>query len=206
MTDKRAHDHVAHLMDRIAALETELAAEIAKERAGLRYGLEQGRIAFEQEVLRRHRELRTRLSEYILNARPLVVLTAPVIYSLIVPLVILDISVSIYQAVCFPAYGIEKVRRRDYFTFDRAHLAYLNALERLNCAYCSYANGLIAYVREIAGRTEQYWCPIKHARRMIATHDHYREFVDYGDAEAYRERIAALTQAHGTKPPEDRKQ
>jgi len=206
MTDKRAHDHVAHLMDRIAALEMELAAEIAKERAGLRYGLEQGRIAFEQEVLRRHRELRTRLSEYILNARPLVVLTAPVIYSLIVPLVILDISVSIYQAVCFPAYGIEKVRRRDYFTFDRAHLAYLNALERLNCAYCSYANGLIAYVREIAGRTEQYWCPIKHARRMIATHDHYREFVDYGDAEAYRERIAALTQAHGTKPPEDRKQ
>ena len=206
MTDKRAHDHVAHLMDRIAALETELAAEIAKERAGLRYGLEQGRIAFEQEVLRRHRELRTRLSEYILNARPLVVLTAPVIYSLIVPLVILDISVSIYQAVCFPAYGIEKVRRRDYFTFDRAHLAYLNALERLNCAYCSYANGLIAYVREIAGRTEQYWCPIKHARRMIATHDHYREFVDYGDAEAYRERIAALTQAHGIKPPEDRKQ
>jgi len=206
MTDKRAHDHVAHLMDRIAALEMELAAEIAKERAGLRYGLEQGRIAFEQEVLRRHRELRTRLSEYILNARPLVVLTAPVIYSLIVPLVILDISVSIYQAVCFPAYGIEKVRRRDYFTFDRAHLAYLNALERLNCAYCSYANGLIAYVREIAGRTEQYWCPIKHARRMIATHDHYREFVDYGDAEAYRERIAALTQAHGIKPPEDRKQ
>ena len=206
MTDKRAHDHVAHLMDRIAALETELAAEIAKERAGLRYGLEQGRIAFEQEVLRRHRELRTRLSEYILNARPLVVLTAPVTYSLIVPLVILDISVSIYQAVCFPAYGIEKVRRRDYFTFDRAHLAYLNALERLNCAYCSYANGLIAYVREIAGRTEQYWCPIKHARRMIATHDHYREFVDYGDAEAYRERIAALTQAHGIKPPEDRKQ
>jgi len=206
MTDKRAHDHVAHLMDRIAALEMELAAEVAKERAGLRYGLEQGRIAFEQEVLRRHRELRTRLSEYILNARPLVVLTAPVIYSLIVPLVILDISVSIYQAVCFPAYGIEKVRRRDYFTFDRAHLAYLNALERLNCAYCSYANGLIAYVREIAGRTEQYWCPIKHARRMIATHDHYREFVDYGDAEAYRERIAALTQAHGIKPPEDRKQ
>lgn len=205
MTDSRAHDHVAHLMDRIATLELELATEIAKERAGLHFGLEQGRIAFEQEVLRRHRELKTRLSRYILNAHPLVVLTAPVIYSLIVPLVILDISVSLYQVVCFPAYGIEKVRRKDYFIFDRTHLAYLNGLERLNCAYCSYANGLIAYVREIAGRTEQYWCPIKHARRVIAAHDYYRKFVDYGDAEAYRERVAALTQAHSTKPPEDKK-
>lgn len=201
MSDHQAPSPVGHLMDRIAALELELAAEIAKERAGLRVGLERGRIAFEQEVLRRHRELKTRLSQYIFSAHPLVMLTAPVIYSLIVPLVILDISVSLYQAICFPAYGIEKVRRRDYFAFDRAHLAYLNALEKLNCAYCSYANGLIAYVREIAGRTEQYWCPIKHARRMIATHEHYRQFVDYGDAEAYRKQIAALSPANHTTPP-----
>lgn len=201
MSDGKAHDPVSHLMNRISALELELAAEIAKERAGLRLGLEQGRIAFEQEVLRRHRELKTRLSRYVLNARPLVVLTAPLIYSLIVPLLILDISVSIYQAICFPAYGIEKVRRREHFVFDRAHLVYLNALERLNCAYCSYANGLIGYVREIAGRTEQYWCPIKHARRMISAHDQYRLFVDYGDAEAYRERIAALSQPPLATPP-----
>jgi hypothetical protein len=195
MTDSKEHDPVAHLMNRIAALELELAAEIAKERAGLRLGLKRGRIAFEQEVLRRHRELKTRLSRYILNARPLVVLTAPAIYSLIIPLVILDLTVSTYQAVCFPAYGIEKVRRRDYFVFDRTHLAYLNALEKLNCAYCSYANGLIAYVREVAARTEQYWCPIKHARRLIAAHGHYRQFVEYGDAEAYRERVAELSKA-----------
>ena len=65
------------------------------------------------------------------------------------------------------------MRRRDYFVFDRHHLAYLNAIEKLNCAYCSYANGLVAYVREIAGRTEQFWCPIKHARRAIGAHAHY---------------------------------
>jgi hypothetical protein len=62
----------------------------------------------------------------------------------------------------------------------------LNALEKLNCVYCSYANGLIAYVREIAGRTEQYWCPIKHARRVIGAHPHYAQFQDYGDAAAFR--------------------
>jgi hypothetical protein len=86
------------------------------------------------------------------------------------------------------------VRRQDYFIFDRGHLAYLNAIEKLNCVYCSYANGLIAYVREIASRTEQYWCPIKHARRVIAAHDHYAAFLDYGDAEAYRRDLQALRQ------------
>jgi hypothetical protein len=177
---------IAALIENIKALQAELDAELAKRRADLRFGLEHGRIVFEQELLRRHRELQVKLSSYLLNARPLVVLTAPVIYSLIVPLVLLDLFVMLYQAVCFPVYGIAKVPRSDYFVFDRAHLAYLNAIEKLNCAYCTYANGLIAYVREVASRTEEYWCPIKHARRVVGTHARYSGFEDYGDAEAYR--------------------
>lgn len=183
---------IAELGRRIRELEAQLDAEMARRRAELRIGLEHGRIAFEQELLRRHREMKTALSVYVLNARPLVVLTAPVIYAMIVPLVLLDLFVTIYQAVCFPIYRIEKVRRADYFVFDRHHLAYLNALEKLNCAYCSYANCLIAYVREIAARTEQYWCPIKHARRIAGSHPLYLEFDDYGDAESYRRRLAAM--------------
>jgi len=183
---------VATLIDKMRSLEAELEAELAKHRAELRVGLEKGRAIFEDEILRRHRELRTRLSAYILAARPLVVITAPVIYSVIVPLVLLDLSITVYQAVCFPVYGIPKVRRRDYLVFDRHHLAYLNALEKLNCAYCSYANGLIAYVREIASRTEQYWCPVKHARRLIGAHTYYAAFEDYGDAEGYRRRLEEL--------------
>jgi hypothetical protein len=184
---------IVALTEKIHELEAELEAELAKRRAELRVGMERGRAFFEEEVLRRHRELKTRLSAYLLNARPMVVLTAPVIYSLIVPFVLLDLFVTVYQAVCFPAYGIPKVRRSDYLVFDRGHLAYLNALEKLNCAYCSYANGLIAYVREIAGRTEQHWCPIKHARRAIGAHPRYATFEDYGDAEGYRK---WLTQSH----------
>ena len=183
---------VATLIDKMRSLEAELEAELAKHRAELRVGLEKGRAIFEDEILRRHRELRTRLSAYILAARPLVVITAPVIYSVIVPLVLLDLFITLYQAVCFPVYGIPKVRRRDYLVFDRHHLAYLNALEKLNCAYCSYANGLIAYVREIASRTEQYWCPVKHARRLIGAHTYYAAFEDYGDAEGYRRRLEEL--------------
>ena len=188
-------EKIDELMARIQGLELELEAELSRQSAELRYGFEHGRVVFEAEILRRHREMQTRLSRYILNAKPAIALTAPVIYSLILPLALLDIFVSIYQAICFPAYGIEKVKRGDYLIFDRGHLAYLNALEKLNCAYCSYANGLIAYVREIAARTEAYWCPIKHARKTVGAHEKYLDFVAFGDAEAYRKRIAELEAA-----------
>jgi hypothetical protein len=148
--------------------------------------LEKGDALFEEEVLCRHRELKTRLSSYILKAPPLMILTAPVIYALIIPFVMLDLFVTVYQFICFPVYGIPKVRRSSYLVFDRHHLAYLNALEKFNCAYCSYGNGIIAYVREVASRTEQYWCPIKHARRLIGAHARCAMFSDYGDAEGFR--------------------
>ena len=186
---------IGELIEKIRTLESELDAELAKRRAELRIGLEHGRIAFEKELLRRHRELRQKLLPYLFGANPLVVLTAPVIYAGIIPFVLLDIFVGLYQAVCFPIYGIAKIKRADYVVFDRHHLAYLNVLEKLNCAYCSYANGIIAFTREIAARTEQYWCPIKHARRVIGTHARYALFDDYGDAEGHQERLAKLRAA-----------
>ena len=186
---------IADLMGRIRVLESELDAELAKRRAELRIGLEHGRAAFEEELLRRHRQLRQKLLPYLLGANPLVMLTAPLIYAGIIPFVLLDIFVSIFQAVCFPIYGIAKIKRADYLVFDRHHLAYLNALEKLNCAYCSYANGIIAFTREIAARTEQYWCPIKHARRLVGAHARYAMFDDYGDAENYQARLEELRKA-----------
>jgi hypothetical protein len=129
---------------------------------------------------------------YLVDAHLLTVLTAPVIYAMIVPIVLLDVSMMLYQAICFPVYGIPKVRRRDYLVFDRQHLAYLNAIEKLNCAYCSYANNMIAFVREVAARTEIYWCPIKHARRVLGPHPHYQGFADFGDAKAFRARLTAM--------------
>jgi len=183
---------IAALTEKIHELEAELDAEIGKRRAELRVGMERGRAVFEAEILRRHRELKRALGAYILNANPLAILTAPVVYSVIVPLVLLDLFVSVYQAVCFPVYEIPKVRRGDYMVFDRGHLAYLNAVEKLNCAYCSYSNGLVAYVREIVARTEQYWCPIKHARRVVGVHARYINFDDYGDAENYQKRLQEL--------------
>lgn len=116
----------------------------------------------------------------LMKTRPLVALSSPVIYSLIIPFALADLWVSLYQAICFPVYGIEQVRRAHYFSLDRAKLPYLNALEKLNCVYCSYVNGVIAYLREIAARTEQYWCPIKHAEARPDAHDRYGSFASYG--------------------------
>ena len=174
------------LKQKIKFLEGELLSEMAKRRAGLSYGMERGRVLFEEEILRRHRVLKVGIVRYIAHAQPLVVLTAPFIYMMIVPLVVLDLFITLYQAVCFPVYKITKVKRSEYFAFDRHHLAYLNILQKINCAYCSYGNGLLAYAREIAARTEAYWCPIKHARRVIGEHEHCAQFADFGDAEGFQ--------------------
>jgi hypothetical protein len=122
------------------------------------------------------------------------VLVSPVIYSLIIPLALLDLGLGLYQAVCFPAYGMRKVPRSRYFHYDRGRLGYLNLIEKIGCAYCSYANGVAAYVREVGSRTEQYFCPIKHSRAVTSAHARYHHFVDYGDAEGYRQELEKLRQ------------
>src|SRR5208282_5353377 len=99
----------------------------------LNYEVRDGVAHFEHLVVARHRLLKSRLLKYVLGARPAMILTAPVIYSLIFPVLLLDLFVAVYQSVCFPVYGIPRVRRRDYLAFDRGQLAYLNATEKLNC-------------------------------------------------------------------------
>jgi hypothetical protein len=150
---------------------------------------------FDKELRDTHRTLRQSIPAYILKGNLLSLLTAPVIYSLLLPLVMLDVWVTLYQVICFPVYGIARVPRHRYFAVDRHRLAYLNGIEKVNCTFCAYANGLIAYVREVAARTEQYWRPIKHARAIPAPHRRYHLFLDYGDGLGYREELPALRRA-----------
>ncbi len=114
------------------------------------------------------------------------------IYALILPIAMLDLFVSVYLRICFPVCGIRRVKRSDYVALDRRNLAYLNIIEKLNYYYCGYANGVIAYVREVSRRTEQYWCPIKHSRRVRSCHHRYDGFIDYGDADGFRARAQKL--------------
>jgi hypothetical protein len=146
----------------------------------------------EQDLAREARAFRQSIPAFIRESSVAALLTTPVIYSVLPVFLVLDAWITVYQWVCFPVYGIARVARRQYFVIDRHKLAYLNGIEKVNCVYCGYANGLIAYVREIAARTEQYWCPIKHARPIPEPHARYHLFFDYGDARAYRHELPSM--------------
>lgn len=173
-------------------LERELDRILEEKRQQFKYQLRRGKVVFAQGIRRWQKEYRTGLWSYVSKAPLIYVLSAPVIYAMLIPLLFLDLSLSIYQHICFRIYGIPLVKRADYLVIDRHLLDYLNLIEKINCVYCGYGNGLIEYAREITARTEQFWCPIKHARRTLDAHRRTQRFLDYGDAEAYTTKRQAL--------------
>lgn len=185
-------DRLEALLDKIRALEFELLQEMEKKQKQFFYEVDRKRVRFQKEVIVGHRKLTKKLRFYFKDAAFLNILTAPVIWSCLFPALFMDLVITLYQSVCFPVYGIPKVNRGDYILLDRGFLSYLNLMERLNCFYCAYFNGVIGYTREIAARTEQYWCPIKHARRVKGIHSRYKNFLDYGDAEGYRQDLETV--------------
>ncbi len=180
--------HIDELLARIDALQSELEEEYRKTREEWAQKKEE----LAGEFLRQQRRYKVGLFRFLIRSRLLVILSAPVIYAGWIPFILMDLFVTVYQSICFPIYRIPKVRRAEYIVFDREDLPYLNLIEKFNCFYCSYGNGVAAYTREVSARTEQYWCPIKHARRVKAAHDRYPQFFDYGDAEAYRQGLNRL--------------
>ena len=183
---------IKELLERIRQLEDQIDQEVQRRRTELHADFANKRVKFEQEVKAQQRRFKMGVVKYVLHAKIRHLISAPFIYSMIFPLLLLDLFITVYQVICFPLYRIPRVRRSDYMIFDRTHLAYLNLVEKINCAYCSYGNGLASYLKEITARTEQYWCPIKHARRTLQSHVYYSGFVDYGDAEAYRRELQTL--------------
>jgi hypothetical protein len=175
------NDKIRQLLDQISALENELQASIAQQEMRLHYRIEGKRIVFEQAVHDAQKRVKLGVFRWFLTVRPQNYLTMPIIYSMAIPLVLFDLVVSFYQMSCFPIYRIAKVKRADYIVYDHHLLAYLNTIEKAHCLYCSYAVGLLAYTSEIVARTEQYFCPIKHARKVPAAHSRYEQFLRYGD-------------------------
>jgi len=182
-------DKLDSLVGKMRELENEMMHELRRKEADFFYEVRAKKVRFTKEAMVQHAKLSKRIHRYFLDSSFLVLSTAPIIWSCLLPFVILDLVVSFYQATCFGIYGIPKVRRTDYILLDRSRLGYLNFLEKLNCEYCAYGNGVLAYVSEVAARTEQYWCPIKHALRMKSMHSRYKFFFDYGDADHYRKEI-----------------
>ncbi|MEA3493152.1 MAG: hypothetical protein U9R38_02050 [Candidatus Margulisiibacteriota bacterium] len=119
-------------------------------------------------------------------------LSVPIIWSLIIPFLILDLWLEIYHRTCFPLYRIPYVPRRKYIKIDRHKLQYLSWLEKTFCMYCGYVNEVIHYVTEVAARTEEYWCGVMHKKddQFIPPPHHLEKgFVDYGEEKALLERF-----------------
>jgi hypothetical protein len=183
---------LASLIEEIRALEDRVSQELARRRAEAGYVLHRKRVVFEAEIRDRHRLLKTNILHFLRSSPFLTLATAPIIYAMILPLAFLDVCLFVYQRTCFAAWRVPRVRRSEYIVIDRQYLAYLNAIEKLNCIYCGYGNGVIALAREVASRTEQYWCPIKHAREAKGLHNRSLEFLEYGDAEGWRDGLANM--------------
>lgn len=183
---------IRSLLAQITALEDDLREALRDRESHLLYEIKGRRVEFTTSIRETHRNLKRGILRWIVTDRPQNFVTGPLIYGMAFPLAALDLFVTLYQALCFPIYGIAKARRADYIVFDRRHLGYLNWFERFHCSYCAYANGLLAYAGEIAARTEQYFCPIKHAHRILGASARYERYLEYGDAADYHERLEAF--------------
>ncbi len=183
------NERITLLLAQMAALEDDLRTAVHDQESRMFFTLKGKRVEFEGTVKAAHRKLKKNFFRWLVTNRPQNLITGPIIYSMVFPMVLLDLLVTFYQWTCFPIYGISRVRRSDYIVFDRHNLGYLNFIEKFHCTYCEYGNGLMSYMVEILARTEQYFCPIKHARKLLGTHSRYNRFLDYGDAAEYEARL-----------------
>lgn len=183
------NEKIRSLLNQINELEDELRTAMHEQESSVLFQIKGKRIEFEHSIKKAHSELKMGFFRWIVTNRPQNLITGPIIYGMIIPLLIMDFFVSLYQAICFPIYGVSKVSRSDYIVFDRQHLEYLNFIEKFHCTYCAYGAGLLAYMNEILARTEQYFCPIKHAHKILGSHARYKRFLEFGEAKDYESRL-----------------
>jgi hypothetical protein len=195
------NDKISQLMAKMAEVEDDLRAAIHEQETKMFFEIKDRRVEFESTVKKTYKKLKTNFFRWLVTNRPQNLVTGPVIYAMIFPLMMLDLCVSLYQWLCFPVYGVVKVKRTDYIVFDRHQLHYLNFIEKFHCTYCEYGNGLMGYMAEILACTEEYFCPIKHAHKVLGTHARYKRFLDYGDAADYAAKLESYRVGLGQHPP-----
>jgi hypothetical protein len=198
------NENIRRLLDQMATLDDDLRKAIQEQEASASAQFRGKRAEFETSIRDTHRRLKQGFFHWLVTNRPQNLITGPIIYSMIIPMLILDLCVSFYQATCFPIYKIAKVRRRDYIVYDRQQLQYLNFIEKFHCTYCAYGNGLMAYVTEIVARTEEYFCPIKHAKKVLGVHARYSRFMSYGEAEDYANKLEKIRQQMADPKADDK--
>jgi hypothetical protein len=186
------NDKIREMLDEIEEMKKNLAEEIEKQEEKITYEIKDGYVRFENEVLEKQKENMKNLLAWFRDIPLLHLLSSPIIYAMVIPAVIFDLVLFIYQQVIFRIYKFKFIKRSDYIIYDHQYLGYLNSIEKLNCLYCSYFNGLMQYAAAIASRTELYFCPIKHAKKIAYEHEHYVKYFEYGEGDAYQLKLKEL--------------
>lgn len=186
------NNRIRELLARIKEVEDEIEDIMQLQTEHVLYQFKDGKIRFDKEIEAAQVRAKKAFFRWIKDCSPANALSAPFLYGLFIPMLFLDVCLTLYQWICFPLYRLGTVKRNSFIVIDRYHLKHLNSIEKLNCVYCAYANGLVSYSREIASRTEQFWCPIKHARKLKDRHKRYYDFIEYGDAADYHARLKAF--------------
>lgn len=128
----------------------DLIKEYEKLKKEYGFSLEKGKVIFDEKRKQYNKAFKESVTKYIFSVQLRHLISAPFIYVMIVPAIILDLFLLMYQHICFRLYRIPLVERKKYIIYDRHHLSYLNRMQKFNCLYCSYVNGLFSYAVEIA--------------------------------------------------------
>ena len=120
----------------------------------------------------------------IKRSKPINLLTGPIIYAMVFPILFLDLFVGFYQLTCFPIYKLDKFKRSDFIIFDRQQLRYLDWISKFHCTYCAYAVGVVGWVSAIIGATESYFCPIKHKGKQRPPQIR-KNYIDFEESDDY---------------------
>lgn len=196
---------IQSIINEIKQKKEELYKEYEKLKIKYWYIIKKRKIIFLKEFKEKNRLYKISLLESFLWTKIREFLSIPFIYAMIIPAVILDIFLFIYQQTALRLYKIPLVKRREYIIFERRHLDYLNLIQKINCLYCSYVNWLFSYAVEIAWRTEKYWCPIKYANRKKWWHDWEEYFADYWDPEWFKKTFHSIKEFEKLKEENTKK-
>jgi len=186
---KNGESRIKRIIEKIDSLNDSLRIEYTRLAEKYGFFVRKRTVVFIEKFNERNKTFRIPAWKYVVPKNIRHVMSLPFIYVIIVPSIILDLFISLYNITALPLYHIPKVKRKDHFIYDRQFLSYLNVIQKVNCMYCSYVNGLFSYAREIAARTERYWCPVKAAHRPKTYHSWYKDFADYGNPEEWNRKF-----------------
>lgn len=98
-------------------------------------------------------------------------------YICFLALLFLGLLIWQFQNVYFRILDIPLIDRKKYVIMDRYKLLKLTFWQKLNCMYCEYANGIVAYAKAVVNQMELYSCAIKHETHPLGQ-EHQKEFYE----------------------------